>query len=219
MSRPDRRGKHAQGTEEATGRERAGDEADRKKAKKAALLARANKHAPTEMPSSRQVSRRREVVSTGELGPRRQARDPRFDPAVAHPGGGKADERAYAFLDEYRESEMQELRAAIKKTKKDTYEREQLQRALKSMEGKRDAKARREREKAVVEEHRRREKELVRQGKKPFYLKKSEQKKRLLLDQFAGMSDKQVDKTIAKRRKKQAAKERMDLPFARRALE
>ncbi|CRJ91088.1 hypothetical protein BN1723_017029 [Verticillium longisporum] len=48
-------------------------------------------------------------------------------------------------------------------------------------------------------------------GKQPFYLKKSEQKKRLLTEQFKGMKKKQVNKVIERKRKKVAAKEKMEL--------
>ncbi|AEO63275.1 eae74b17-050c-4e97-bfeb-879c06058253 [Thermothielavioides terrestris] len=184
---------------------------------------RANKHAPVEMSSTKPVSRLRDFLTVTAEHKRPQARDPRFLPLGGGGGGAsKIDEikarKAYAFLDEYRESEMRQLREALGKTK-DAAQREKLQRALQSMESRKQAQERRDRERAVLEEHRRREKELVRRGKKPFYLKRSEQKKRLLVEQFRGMSKKQVDKAIERRRKKLAAKEKKLLPLARRSAE
>lgn len=182
---------------------------------------RSSKHAPMEMSSKRQVSRRREIIPVKKA----QHRDPRFDPLVAGQAPAtQADEerarRAYAFLDEYREDEMRQVRGAIRKARTPA-EKEELQRALMSMESRKKARDRREKEKAVVDEHRRREKELVREGKKaqPFYLKKSEQKKRLLVDQFTGLSERQRDKAIEKKRKKIAGKEKKNLPMERRARE
>lgn len=188
---------------------------------------RSSKHAPTEVSSKRPVSRKREILAVK----RPQARDPRFDPLVtsrSSAGGpdltGRAAEdharKAYAFLDEYRDDEMRQLRAAVKKAKTPA-EKEQLQRALMSMESRKKSRERKDRERAVIEEHRRREKELVREGKKaqPFYLKKSEQKKQLLLDQFAGLSERQRDKAIEKKRKKIAGKEKKSLPMERRIRE
>ncbi|KAI1651698.1 DUF947-domain-containing protein [Daldinia loculata] len=173
---------------------------------------RTNKHAPTEQTSKRQVTRRREVIATHKP----IARDPRFSAAVQ---GRPIDEerlhRAYGFLDEYRDSEIAQLRAAAKKTK-DAAAKEELKRALASMEGKKKAQQAREAERKLLEEHRRREKELVKQGKKPFYLKRSEQKKQLLVDRFAGLKGKQVDRVIERRRKKLASKERRDMPMERR---
>lgn len=195
--------------------------------KKEKAPARSSKHAPMEMSSKRPVSRKREIITVKKF----QARDPRFDPLVAarssagvgstHGNGEQASEdrarRAYAFLDEYRDDEMRQLKAAIKKAKNPA-DKEKLQRALMSMESRKRAREQKDRERAVVEEHRRREKELVKEGKKakPFYLKKSEQRKRLLVDQFTSMSEKQREKAIEKKRKKVAAKEKKELPLERR---
>ncbi|KAH7318706.1 hypothetical protein B0I35DRAFT_432779 [Stachybotrys elegans] len=167
---------------------------------------RTSKHAPQEMSSKRAVSRRREIIA--DTGPKH--RDPRFEPL----GDARVDaaraSRAYSFLDEYRDREMADLRAQIKKTK-DARAKEDLKRQLMSMESKKKARQRKEDEDKLLAEHRKQEKELVAQGKKPFYLKKSEQKKRLLMDRFAGMSKGQVDKAIAKKRKKVAGKEKKEL--------
>ncbi|KAI0525661.1 hypothetical protein F5B22DRAFT_642669 [Xylaria bambusicola] len=171
---------------------------------------RSSKHAPMEMSSKRQVSRKREVVNFNKVA----SRDPRFSAA-----SGAVDEtrarKAYAFLDEYRDSEMSQLKAAIKKTKS-TNEKEELARTLKSMQSRKEAQAKRDAEHELIAQHRRQEKELVAQGKQPFYLKKSEQKKQLLLERFAGMKKKQVDRTIERRRKKLTARERKNMPIARR---
>ncbi|KOS19039.1 rRNA biogenesis protein RRP36 [Escovopsis weberi] len=168
-------------------------------------LKRSSKHAPQEVSSKKPVSRRREIIADT----RRKARDPRFD-ALA----GRVDEariaKAYSFLDEYRESEMAELRAQIKKTK-GAEEKEALKRQLLSMESKKKARLKREEEARVLDEHRRREKELVAQGKKPFYLKESERKKQLLVKRFEGMSKGQVDRAIERKRKKVASKEKKEL--------
>ncbi|GJN86060.1 pre-rRNA processing protein [Purpureocillium lilacinum] len=171
---------------------------------------RSSKHAPQEQTSKRQVSRRREILP--DL--RRKARDPRFDPLV-----GKLDEakakKAYAFLDEYRDSEMADLRAEIKKTK-NPVAKEDLKRQLMSMESKKKARVRKEEEERLLQEHRQQEKELVAQGKTPFYLKKSEQKKQLLTKRFEGMSKGQVDRAIERKRKKVAGQEKKELDFLQR---
>lgn len=203
---------------------------------KAKAIGRMNKHAPAEMTSKRPVSRYREAVAV----PKRNARDPRFDASVAGfsskvPSTARLDEikaeKAYAFLDDYRETEMAALREAIKGPKpvkgkkkkplseRDEKEKEKLKRALSSMESRKKAKEAKEAERAVVEGHRKRDKELVEQGKKPFYLKKAETKKRVLLDRFSGMSDAQVDRAVARKRKKIAGKEKKSMPFARRGAD
>lgn len=183
--------------------------------------ARSSKHAPMEISSKRPVSRKREIIPVKKL----TVRDPRFDPLVAgrsaSGNGSQVEEdrarKAYSFLEEYREDEMRKLKAAVRKARTPA-EKEELQRALMSMESRKKSRETRDRERAVMEEHRRREKELVKEGKKarPFYLKKSEQKKRMLLDQFSSMSERQREKAIEKKRKKVAGKEKKTLPMERR---
>ncbi|KAK4138619.1 DUF947-domain-containing protein [Trichocladium antarcticum] len=192
---------------------------------------RSSKHAPMEVTSKRQVTRRRDFLTVTAETRRAQPRDPRFTPlgagaasasATATAAAGGVEEikmrKAYAFLDEYRDDEMAQLRAAIKKAR-GAGDKEQLQRALLSMESRKKAQDRRDRARGVLEEHRLKEKELVRQGKTPFYLKKAEQKKRATVAQFEGMKKGQVDKAIERRRKKVAGKEKKLMPWTRRGVE
>jgi hypothetical protein len=119
------------------------------------------------MSSKRAVTRKREVVEVKKP----VFRDPRFDNVA----GPKPDENTlknrYSFLNDYKESEMAELRAAIKKTKNED-EKEKLKRKLLSMESQKKARERKEKEQQIMQEHKKKEKELVKQGKQPFYLKK-----------------------------------------------
>lgn len=174
---------------------------------------RSSKHAPTEISSKKAVSRKREVVPVTK----REHRDPRFE-AIA----GQVDEskirKAYSFLDDYREDEMKELKEAIKKAKDDD-SKEKLKRALSSMESRKKAQLRKDKEEEILDRHRKEEKELVKQGKKPFYLKKSEQKQRVLLDQYGNLKGKQLDRVIERRRKKVEGKEKKKMPFSRRAVD
>ncbi len=122
------------------------------------------------------------------------------------------------FLDEYRESEILDLKNAIRRTKH-ADEKEHLKRDLLVMESRRKAHLAKDKEQEVLRKHRKKEKELIQQGKKPFYLKKGEQKKMALVERFEGMKGKQADKVIERRRKKKAAKERKGMPEKRRGLE
>jgi ribosomal RNA-processing protein 36 len=171
---------------------------------------RSSKHAPQEQTSKKPVSRRREILPDNK----RQYRDPRFDPLVGRVDEEKAS-KAYAFLDEYRDKEMADLRVKIKKSK-DFYEKEDLKRQLQSMESRKKANLRRQEEENLLKEHRQKEKELVAQGKTPFYLKRSEQKKQLLVNRYEGMSKGQVDRAIERKRKKVAGKEKKELDFLQR---
>jgi len=58
----------------------------------------------------------------------------------------------------------------------------------------------------------------VKDGKKPFFLKKSEQKKLALVDKFAKMKSKDREHLIERRRKKASQKERKNMPVDRRGV-
>ena len=110
---------------------------------------------------------------------------------------------------------MSELRAAIRKTK-DPEAKEKLKRALLSMESRKKAQERKEQEQEVLRRHRKEEKGKIEKGKKPFYLKRGEQKKLALEERFKGLKGQQVDRVIERRRRKMAARERRSMPEARR---
>ncbi|KAG6005689.1 hypothetical protein E4U21_007753 [Claviceps maximensis] len=175
------------------------------KSSRPAPAKRSSKHAPQEQTSKRPVRRLREIIPDT----RRKPRDPRFDPLVGNLDETKS-RRAYAFLDEYRETEMADLRAQIKKIKNPD-EKEVLKRQLMSMESRKKAQKKKDEEQALLAEHRAKEKELVAQGKTPFYLKRSEQKKQLLVGRYEKMSKGQVDRAIERKRKKVVGKEKKEL--------
>ncbi|KAA8572879.1 hypothetical protein EYC84_003444 [Monilinia fructicola] len=174
---------------------------------------RSSKNAPTEISSKKAVSRRREVVPVKK----REIRDPRFEPTNGPVDQGKI-ERAYSFLDDYREDEMKELREAIKKTK-DEDVKETLKRKLLSMESRKKTDAKKRKAREILDRHRKEEKQLVKEGKTPYYLKKAEQKKRVLLDTYGELKGRQLDRVIERRRKKVEGKEKKNMPRARRMAE
>ncbi|KAL8953247.1 MAG: hypothetical protein Q9222_000900 [Ikaeria aurantiellina] len=167
---------------------------------------RSSKHAPAEMSSKKAVSRKREVVPTTK----RDVRDPRFEPI----SGAYDEEKVkanYSFLDDYRTTEMSDLKASIRRTN-DEVVREKLKQALTSMESRKRTMQRRDQQQEVLSAHRAKEKELIKQGKRPFHLKRSEQKRLALVQRFESMNDKQRDKTIERRRKKKARKVIKEMP-------
>lgn len=187
-------------------------EAEERKAGKKDLrdFSRSSKHSPAELSSKKAVSRRREVVQARRL----DHRDPRFEPL-----SGPIDEaklkKNYSFLEDYRDSEITELRAAVLKNK-DVDSVEKLKKVLQSLESRKKTEAAKDQEQAVLRVYRAKEKELVMQGKRPFYLKRREQKRLALVQRFEGLKDKQVDKVVEKRRKKKTMRERRGLPEGRR---
>ncbi|CAG7939003.1 unnamed protein product [Penicillium salamii] len=182
--------------------------------------ARSSKHAPMEMSSKRAVTRRRTAV---ELPNAPKARDPRFDAAVmGHSGVGKHAHggKAYAFLDEYRASELAELKAQLGKTK--NYEmKEKLKAQIRTAQDKMRSAANKKREEDVRAEHKSREKQLIKEGKKatPYYLKKSDLKKQVLEKKFGEMGSRERGKALERRRKKVASKEKKEMPWERRGVQ
>lgn len=176
-------------------------------------FSRSSKNAPTEISSKKAVSRRREVVPVKK----REVRDPRFEPTNGPVDQAKI-ERAYSFLDDYREDEMKELRVAIKKTK-DEDVKETLKRKLLSMESRMKTDAKKKKARDILDKHRKGEKQLVKEGKTPYYLKRAEQKKRVLLDTYGELKGRQLDRVIERRRKKVEGKEKKNMPRTRRVVE
>ncbi|KAL8874197.1 MAG: hypothetical protein Q9174_000425 [Haloplaca sp. 1 TL-2023] len=172
---------------------------------------RSSKHAPAEMSSKKAVSRKREVVPTNKI----DVRDPRFEP-TSGPLDEQRAKQNYDFLDAYRDSEIADLKAGIKQTK-DAAAKEKMKRAVLSMESRKQTQRKKDQEQEVLKAHRAKERDLVKQGKKPFYLKKGEQKKLALVQRFEGMKGKQVEKVIERRRKKRVQRERKSMPDSRRA--
>ncbi|KAF2156164.1 DUF947-domain-containing protein [Myriangium duriaei CBS 260.36] len=208
--------KHKQGDRESSTRRRDGrvethDGEDSDSDDGKGPLSRSSKHAPAAQSSRFQVSRRREVVAV----PKSAARDPRFGALPGTRLNSGNTEKAYSFLEGYEEKEMGELRAAIKKSRNDG-EKETLRRKLMSMENRKRSRVEKERRQKVVREHRQKEREAVGEGKKPFYLKKSEQKRLALVDRFEGMKAKDREKAVERRRKKEGQKEKKSMPAPRR---
>ncbi|KAJ5753715.1 uncharacterized protein N7511_007868 [Penicillium nucicola] len=180
---------------------------------------RASKHAPMEQSSKRAVTRRRTIVEPTNAP---KARDPRFDAAVMghsgagkHPSGGKA----YAFLDEYRASELKDLKDQLKKTK-NADQKEVLKRQIMSAQDRMRSAANKKREADVQAEHKKREKQMIREGKKatPYYLKNSELQKQVLEKKFGEMGSRERGKALERRRRKMASKERKEMPWERRGF-
>jgi ribosomal RNA-processing protein 36 len=190
---------------------------------------RSSKHAPTTMSSKRQVTRRRGAVEV----PKANIRDPRFDP-IADLDREKI-RKNYLFLDDYVDSEIKDIKATLKtqKTPKSGIKKkkvkaapklseeevEALKRELVQKESKRQAQKARDRTSDVIKEHKQKERELVRSGKKAYFLKNSEIKEKVLVKQFEGMSEGKREKAMEKKRRRIASKERKNMPDTRRVVE
>ena len=101
---------------------------------------------------------------------------------------------------------------------KDDGVRENIERDLLRMESQQKAKVAEEQEQAILREHRKKERGAVEKGKKPYFLKKGEVKKEVLLRRFKSLGEQKIERVIERRRKKQAAKERRGMPDYRRSV-
>ncbi|KAA8643244.1 hypothetical protein EYZ11_008498 [Aspergillus tanneri] len=178
---------------------------------------RSSKHAPTIQSSKHAVSRKRTIIEPPSIP---KSRDPRFDPTVmSHNSRSnpEAAEKAYAFLDDYRAAELKDLKERLAKTK-NPGEKEELKYLIRSSSDRLRAMENKKREKEILADHKKREKQLIREGKKstPYFMKKSDLKKQVLLKKYENMNSKDRAKALERRRKKMASKERKEMPFERR---
>ncbi|KAI4165794.1 MAG: hypothetical protein LQ342_000737 [Letrouitia transgressa] len=175
------------------------------------LLSRPSKHAPTELSSKKSVSRKRPVLPSST---RPLPRDPRFLPLCGPLPAPQLTAQHYSFLTSYLTDEIATLKSAIA-AEKSPEARELLQRALVRQESRAAAQRGREAEQEVLREHRAQEKAAVRGGKRPFYMKKAEQKRAALVKRFEGLKGRDVEKALQRRRRKRAARERKGMPRER----
>ncbi|PGH04553.1 hypothetical protein AJ80_08497 [Polytolypa hystricis UAMH7299] len=195
------------------------------KAPKSEKPHRTSKHAPTIQSSKYAVTRKRTVVEPPNAP---KARDPRFDSVVLKHGmtsaasagtAAAASKKNYEFLDTYRKSELAELKKKMAKTK-NAEEKEELKGTIRSLGDQQRAFDRKEREKEIVKQHRKKERELIREGKKstPYFLKKGDVRKEMIVQQYQEMGSKDRQKALTRRRKKVVAKERREMPSERRGI-
>ncbi|PYI10821.1 DUF947-domain-containing protein [Aspergillus sclerotiicarbonarius CBS 121057] len=189
------------------------------KSKDSERPSRSSKHAPAVQSSKYAVSRKRTVIEPPSAP---KSRDPRFDPTVLSHGGRQnpqGSSSAYAFLDEYRADELKQLKEQYGKTK-NPQQKEALKGAIRSAQDRLRTMENRKRERDILADHKKREKQLIREGKKsnPYYMKKSDLKKQVLLKKYESMNSRDRTKALERKRKKTAAKERKEMPMERRGL-
>ena len=204
------------------------------------LERRDNKHAPTELSSRKPVSRRRTVV---ELQGNATPRDPRFSSLSASLPNSGLFRTSYGFLKDQQSSEVTELKGIYSKLKRQEAnhagpkaksalaqsireEKEKVEAALRRAEGRENERRKREREAEVIKREKKAIQQRVKEGGKPFFLKDSAKKQLILKDKFDRLtggrkegdtddssSRKDLKRAIERRRKKNAAKERREMPI------
>jgi len=168
---------------------------------------RSNKNRPMEMSSKRPVK----IIRDGVKKATTVTRDPRFDDL----SGEYSDtffNKAYSFIGDVKQREKEKLEAKLKK-ESNPEKKQQLQFLVNRM--KQQEKSEHQKQARIDQERsfKKKEKELVKEGKTPFYLKKSDKKTLELAEKYKELSKSgKVDKFLLKKRKKSAAKDRKKLP-------
>lgn len=206
-------GTHLKSGDKEGGTEDEEDEPDeitaKKKVKTTKLLEKGKKSEPEEMSSKNKPKKRkpRNVVTVVN----RKSRDPRFDD-LSGELNMEMFERSYKFVDEMKKAEKQKISKALGK-EKNPQRKDELQKFSSRMEED-------EKRKVSIAEKRKRDKvwkssqtTSVINGKKAYFLKKSDRRKLELAEKFRALkSSGQLDSYLAKKRKRNAAKERKRLP-------
>ncbi|KAI9595318.1 hypothetical protein BDF19DRAFT_496140 [Syncephalis fuscata] len=164
------------------------------------------KHRPIEVTSKKPVGRFRQVVESDK----KKSRDPRFDRLSGH-FNEDLFQKAYGFIDEYRQSELQQMKQELRKTKRPE-QAESLQQTIKRLESK---------EASRLDTKRRQE--LKSRIRKEEAEKRSEFKRMELVDKYekltgANGGTAKLDRILEKRRKRNATKERKAMPKRRRTV-
>ncbi|KAJ2863905.1 rRNA biogenesis protein rrp36 [Coemansia asiatica] len=181
--------------------------------KAVADLHRNSKKMPAVMSAKRPVSRFRQVVGTEK----QQTRDPRFDNLSGH-FNEDLFEKSYAFLDEQRQQEIEDMRKQVQRLKnKNPHEAERIQLAINSMQSQMATKAQKKRVQEIKRRHRVKEVEAVKQGKQPYFLKKKDLRDLEVAQKFVQLKgSSKLDGFLEKRRKRNATKDHRRMPYQRR---
>jgi ribosomal RNA-processing protein 36 len=169
-----------------------------------------SKNAPQEISSKRPVSRKHFLPSLTEA---HKPRDPRFE-TLGNSISESSFRKAYTFIDGYQRDEIALLKTQIRASR-DTSEKDKLEKALKSLQSRKDSRMAKDRAAEVLKERKREEMEKVRHGKQPFYLKKSEERKLVMEDKYSKLGKKKLEKVLEKKRKKKEGKELRRMPRQR----
>uniref|UniRef100_A0A1J3H818 rRNA biogenesis protein RRP36 n=1 Tax=Noccaea caerulescens TaxID=107243 RepID=A0A1J3H818_NOCCA len=173
---------------------------------------RANKNRPMELSSKRPVSRYREVIQV----PKKVVRDPRFDSLSGNVDTEGFRKRYSFFFEEKLPTEREELKKQLKKTK-NPEEVDELKNRLSYVEKwMKYEPSTINKGRAILTEHKKKEREAAKEGKKPYYLKKSEIRNQELIEKYNSLkASGKLESFLDKRRKKNATKDHRFMPYRR----
>ncbi|XP_062461713.1 ribosomal RNA processing protein 36 homolog [Pezoporus occidentalis] len=165
------------------------------------------KKGPLEMSAKKPVPFLRQVVSVRK----KVHRDPRFDDLS---GEYKPEifMKTYSFLDSIKKQEKEMIQKQLKKCR-NVEQKEKLQQLLNRMTQQEQAQKKQQKLRERELSWKRQQRELAKQGKKPFFLKKSEMKKLELADKYAELKRSgKLESFLNKKRKRNAIKDKRRLP-------
>mmetsp|Transcript_11711 Transcript_11711/g.18381 ORF Transcript_11711/g.18381 Transcript_11711/m.18381 type:complete len:286 (+) Transcript_11711:288-1145(+) len=187
--------------------------AEQKKLQGSSKAPKPEKGAPTEISSKKPVSRLRQVVHVAK----KKGVDPRFERL-----SGNLNEnlfwKTYSFVGEKRQQEISQLKANLSKTK-NAAAREAMREELAELQSQQQKEVAGAAKRQELAERRATERKAVEKGKKPFYLKKSDQRTLDLVKRYEELKGKKgkLDDVVSKRRKRVAQKDHRYVPYERRS--
>eukprot|EP00455_Lapot_gusevi_P005975 TRINITY_DN12557_c0_g1_i1.p1 TRINITY_DN12557_c0_g1~~TRINITY_DN12557_c0_g1_i1.p1 ORF type:complete len:262 (-),score=68.07 TRINITY_DN12557_c0_g1_i1:18-737(-) len=149
--------------------------------------------------------------------PKKKSRDPRFDAACGDLKEAHFRQN-YAFIDEMKNNELNQLSKKLKKLK-DPIRKKELEAEMIKQQQELKKVQRADQMRKRMEEWKKAEREKVKQGKQPYFLKKSVAKQLAIVDQYEELKKQgKLESYMAKRRKKNAAKDHRYIPYQRREV-
>ncbi|KAM9382143.1 ribosomal RNA processing protein 36 homolog [Phaethornis superciliosus] len=174
---------------------------------KATVKQQQGKKGPLEMSAKKRVPFLRQVVSVTK----KVHRDPRFDDLS---GEYKPEifMKTYSFLDSIKKQEKEMVQKQLKKCR-NMEQKEKLQQLLNRMTQQEQAQKKQQKLRERELSLKRQQRELAKQGKKPFFLKKSEKRKLELAEKYAELKRSgKLESFLSKKRKRNAIKDKRRLP-------
>ncbi|XP_039241464.1 ribosomal RNA processing protein 36 homolog [Pipra filicauda] len=174
---------------------------------KAMVKQQQGKKGPLEMSAKKPVPFLRQVVSVRK----KVHRDPRFDDLS---GEYKPEifMKTYSFLDSIKKQEKEMVQKQLKKCR-NMEQKEKLQQLLNRMTQQEQAQKKQQKLRERELSLKRQQRELAKQGKKPFFLKKSEKRKLELAEKYAELKRSgKLESFLNKKRKRNAIKDKRRLP-------
>ena len=142
---------------------------------------------------------------------KRSTRDPRFND-LSGAYNEELFEKSYAFVQDIKNNEYESVKSQLKKVK-NAEEKEKLLKVKQKMDTELKFKAEKEKKRELFKQQKQKASEQTKSGKKAFYLKNSDKKKIELAEKYKELkSSGKLDKYMMKKRKRNAQKDKRNLP-------